>query len=165
MQDCFDFQSMRSISVNTVVFSLDFFLLFNRKYKVNVTCNSENVERNFIKENSAGGQLGHTAQSSKCYTAVFPPVLLLAFLASIFLKAWGPVCVLVCPMALSPNTAKLTAWTHLVNEGSLPAVYSSNNAKAEKLASVCQSSWHFDICHLSQSISTRCRSPWFKPCA
>ncbi len=67
-------------------------------------------------------------------------------------------------MAVGPNTAKLTAWTHLVNEGSLPAVYSSNNAKAEKLASVCQSSWHYEICHLLQSISTRCLSPWFKPC-
>ncbi len=52
-------------------------------------------------------------------------------------------------MALSPNTAKLTVWTHLVNEGSLQAVYSSNNAKAENLSSVCQSFWHFDICHLS----------------
>lgn len=56
----------------------------NCKYKVNVTCNSENVTRNCIKENSAGGQLGHTAQSSKCYTAVFPPPALpLTFIASV----------------------------------------------------------------------------------
>lgn len=34
---------------------------------------TENVVGNCIEENSAGGQLGHTAQSSKSNTAVFPP--------------------------------------------------------------------------------------------
>jgi len=48
---------------------------------------SVSVVGNCIEENSAGGQLGHTTQSSKSYTAVFPPSLFPIFNTMHFPKA------------------------------------------------------------------------------
>lgn len=76
-----------------------------------------------------------------------------------FLKAWAPVCVSVPygPQSRHTKAHCLDSWRR-----GLPGVYSSNNVKAEKQATVCQSSWHFEFHQLSQSIATCSLSLWFK---